>query len=153
MPHGLRRLIFALCFIAGLVSPYLLTAIENFAWATHEVQRVASPDLGVDAVSVTFRTGVLTPRLTYEVFIVEHGAPYQNSDLVFSARKIENAELVWTARQCLQIGYSRARIEHFTNYWKLSPARDRPVEIRLAPTSTTFSYLNSSGSIGDATEP
>jgi len=154
MPHGMRRLLFALCFLAGLLSPYVPTrAVYLAPVATREVQRAVSPDKRLDALSVTTRSGILTLRLWYEVYIVEHGAPFAHAVPVFSALKIENADLVWTAPRLLKISYTRARIEHFTNYRKLSPRGNESVEIRLAPSSAAFSFLNSSGGIDDATEP
>lgn len=154
MPHGMRRLLFALCFLAGLLSPYVPTRAVNLApVATREVQRVVSPDKRLDAVSVIIRSGILTPRLWYEVYIVEHGAPFGQADPVFSALKIESAQLAWPAPRQLKISYARARIEHFTNYWKQSPRLEESVEIRLVPSSAAFSFLNSSGGIDPATEP
>lgn len=154
MSHGVRRILFALCFLAGLLSPYVVTQLVYLTpTVRHEVQRLASPDKRFDAVSVTIRSGIFTPRLWYEVYVVEHGAPNGRAIPVFSALKTENAELSWPAPRLLQIRYARARIEHFTNYLKMSPRGKESVEIRLAPSSTAFSFLNSSGSIDDATEP
>jgi hypothetical protein len=153
MSHGIRRLLFTLCFLAGLLTPYLWTRVWYFALARHEVQRVASPDKRLDAVSITIRRGIFTPRLWYEVYIVEHGASFGQADPVFSALKIESAQLAWTAPRQLKISYARARIEHFTNYWKQSPRPEESVEIRLVSSAAAFSYLNSSGGINPVTEP
>ncbi len=153
MPHGFRRLLFALCFLAGLMSPYVaLRTVHLSPVVSREVRRVVSPDKRLDALSVTTRSGILTPRLWYEVYIVEHGAPFAHAVPVFSALKIENAELAWAEPRLLKISYARARIEHFTSYRKLSPHGNELVEIRLAPSSAEFSFLNSSGAIDDATE-
>lgn len=113
-----------------------------------EVERVPSPDGTVDAVMEGSGCGPLCGD-TYLVTVVPKGkkAPADAERYYFSADDMVDAHLRWKQPHLLEIAYKRARINNFQNVvypfarfgdqesWKYE------VEIRLAPSSEGFSYL------------
>ena len=144
LSRGIRRLIFIACFAAGFLVPYVSIGLPSAASSAREVQRVAAPDGRADAVAVVTQTGLFKSRAWYEVYVVKPGAPFARVPPVFSGLETENPSLVWAAPRLLEVRYDRARIENFRN--SFSPAEDATVEIRLTPSSLSFSYLDSNGS-------
>jgi len=147
MTRAKRRLLFAVCFVAGLLTPFLPSSTWQVWPMRHEVQRIPSADKSVDAVSATIESGIFPRRLWYEVYLVKHGASFRGAKPVFSALKIENAELAWTTPRLLEINYARAHITKFKSYGGGSTEHPGAIEIGLIPSSATFSYLNSSGNL------
>jgi len=151
MPRRVRRLLFTICFIAGLLAPPVVIELFNFPISRRQIQRVTSPDGHLDAVAMAVRSGILTPQLWYKVYLVHHGATLRGAAPVFSAIRVESAQLGWPMRRLLEISYARAGIEHFQNYWLPPDEKNTLVGVRLAPTSSSFSYLNATGSIDGET--
>lgn len=140
----MRRAVFALVFAAGMCSPLASEIIPG--WASQpihrEVIRSVSPAARRDAVLLETRSGILTKRYSYEVYIVGHGMRTAGERPVLSATSAENIAVRWRDANFLEITYRKARIEQFTNYWPYPLDRNpRAVEIRLAPLSGGFSYL------------
>jgi hypothetical protein len=142
-------------FIAGIVAtafgPSLVnTALSKIILPEHrwEVARVASPDGTVDAVMVGSGCGPLCAD-TYLVTVVPKGSkvPTDVERYAFSGDDMVDAQLHWKQPNLLEIAYKKARINDFRNVsypfakfgdqesWKYK------VELRLAPSSEGFSYL------------
>jgi hypothetical protein len=115
-----------------------------------EAERVASPDGTVDAVMVGSGCGPLCSD-TYQVTVVPKGAsaPTEVEQYAFSADDMVDAQLHWKQPHLLEIVYKKARINDFRNIsYPFAKFGDRAsweykVEIRLAPSSEGFSYLQS----------
>ncbi|MHB8381661.1 MAG: hypothetical protein ACYDC3_04900 [Candidatus Binataceae bacterium] len=107
-----------------------------------ELARVASPTSLEDAVLLETRAGLIAASSSYEVYVVRHGQPIQRSAPVMTATKATAVTLGWQRTDLLLIGYRRARIEQFTNYWPHRRSGNAvPVEIQLAPVSPGYSFL------------
>ena len=143
IPRGVRRLLFVACFVVGFLVPHVLTSLPA-SRSISKIQRVPTPDGEADAVAVVAQAGLLNSHTSYEVFVVKHGASFSRVAPVFSGLEVEHPALVWAGPRLLEVHYDRARIEAFRNSWRLPD--EKPVEIRLAPLSLGFSYLNESGS-------
>ena len=144
LPRGVRRLLFAGCFVAGFLVPHLSIDLPAASRSASKIQRVPTPDGQTDAVVVVTQAGLFKSHTWYEVYIVKHGASFSPATPVFSAIEMEHPALVWAGSRLLEVHYDRARIEAFRNSCRLPD--DSPVEIRLAPLSLGFSFLNESGS-------
>jgi hypothetical protein len=145
-----------LSFLAGvavaLVAPRLILAAANvILFPDHhtEIMRVTSPDGTVDAVAERIDCGALCSS-NFAVSIVPKGGAALSDPVqqVFIADDMVNAKIVWKESHLLEIAYDRAFIHSFRN---VSNPLGRPgnveswqyeVEIRLAPSSTRFSYLS-----------
>jgi hypothetical protein len=142
-------------FIAGVVvtafGPSLVnSALSKIILPEHrwEVARVASPDGTVDAVIVGSGCGPLCSD-TYQVTVVPKGAkaPTSVEQYAFSADDMVDAELRWKQPHLLEIEYKKARINDFRNVaYPFAKFGDQEswkyrVELRLAPSSAGFSYL------------
>jgi hypothetical protein len=115
----------------------------------NEVARITSPDNVVDAVMIEIGCGAPCSS-TDLVYIVPKGQVPRNEDerSVFSADDFSGEKLSWTGPHLLEIAYTKAFINRFANVsypfavfgneesWRYK------VEIRLAPASTGYSYLN-----------
>jgi len=109
-----------------------------------EIARVTSPDGTVDAVMIVLGCGP-TCSDTYLAIVIPKGAkaPVDIQQFNFSA----DTQMQWKQPHLLEVAYNRPFINQFRNisysFAKFgSPETwDYKVEIRLAPTSTGFSYL------------
>jgi hypothetical protein len=112
-----------------------------------ETSRKTSPDGMVDAVMISRDCGA--PCSTnYSVYIVPkgHQVGQKTDHSNFSADDVTGAKLVWKQPRLLEVGYDKAFIVGFQNVAYLLEATNSQgglhrVEIRLAPTSQSFSYL------------
>lgn len=149
-----RYLLASVWFIAGvvctLVVPKVFLLVLNrviFPEERTEVSRVTSPDGAVDAVAIRSDCGA--PCSTnYSVFLVPKGTRIRGSSAqpAFSADDVSGEHLVWSQPHLLEIGYTRAFIINFQNvaYPFTDHMGNRTLqrfEIRLAPASSSFSYL------------
>ena len=113
-----------------------------------EVARVLSPDQTVDAVIVGSGCGALCSD-TYFVTVVprRRKPPMDIERFAFSADDMADAQLHWQQPHLLEIRYSKALITNFRNVvypfaiFGDQGSWDYQVELRLAPSSTGFSYL------------
>jgi len=142
-------------FIAGMavaiVVPRLVEAGAKrliFPDQYTEIARITSPDGAVDAVMEEADCGAPCSSV-YSVSIVHRGdlALRDPVEQVFIADDVVNARIRWQEPFLLSISYDKALIHSFHNVgypfakagnvdsWKYM------VEIRLAPSSTRFSYL------------
>ena len=147
-------------FLAGVgtavFGPVLFDAVGRSIFTTErrEVARVTSPDGLVDAVSVESDCGPLC-SFEYHVSLVPKGVAAQGkaADEVFYAEYPVNPRVQWKERYLLEVGYDRARIEFFHNiahpfaHQGEKASFDYMVEIRLAPSSQSFSYLDRNGAV------
>jgi hypothetical protein len=114
-------------------------------WVYKETQRVNSPDGQVEAVIIEGDAGATTSKETMIVIVASGGKidtkKLTQSDTVFRASHLKNFKVDWKQAKLLEVQYDEARIDQFRNLWEISEGRDisYPVEIRLAPTSPTFS--------------
>ena len=142
---------------AAICAPTIFDAAVGrfiFPHQRKEIARVTSPDGTVDAVSVESNCGVPC-SLEYHLSIVPKGAPAPGKaeDEVLYAENAVNPRVKWKDRRLLEFGYDKARIEYFRNiaypflHSEDKAAADYMVEIRLAPSSPTFSYLDRNGAI------
>lgn len=152
LSRGVRRLAFIACFIAGLLVAPLAIQLSNLPISRHQIQLVTSPDGHTDAVAMAVRTGIFTPLPGCKVYLVSHGATLRGAVPVFAATRVENVRLAWAMPRLLEISYARAEIRYFQNYWLPPGGGDKLAGIRLAPTSSTFSFLNAPGSIDAETD-
>jgi hypothetical protein len=151
---GSRFLFPAVWFLAGVlctvVAPKLFLLVLNrviFPEERTEVSRVTSPDGTVDAVAIRSDCGA--PCSTnYSVFLVPRGTRIRGSSTqpAFSADDVSGEHLAWSQPHLLEIGYNRAFIINFQNvaYPFTDHMGNRTLqrfEIRLAPASSSFSYL------------
>lgn len=142
-------------FIAGIavtaLGPTLINnVLSRMILPEHrwEVARVASPDGTVDAVMMGSGCGPLCAD-TYLVTVVPKGAkaPTDNERYAFSADDMVDAQLHWKQPHLLEIAYKKARINDFRNVsYPFAKFGDQAsweyeVELRLAPSSPGFSYL------------
>jgi hypothetical protein len=149
-----RFLLASVWFIAGvvctLVVPKVFLFLLNrviFPEQRTEVSRVTSPDGTADAVAI--RTDCGAPCSTnYSVFLVPRGTRIRGSSAqpAFSADDVSGEHLAWSQPHLLEIGYTRAFIINFQNVAypftdNLGNRTPQPFEIRLAPASSSFSYL------------
>ena len=149
------RLIALGCFIlgilSGIVAARLILLAANraiFPAQRIEISRVTSPDAVVDAVMIENNCGAPC-SINHSVFIVPKGQNVRqdSSQAVFSADDISGDKLVWKQSHLLEVAYGRAFVFQFRNvaYPLNTPTNDHTpvyrVEIRLAPTSPSFSYL------------
>jgi len=142
------RAAFVAAFIMGLLAPTVAPMLafgvaKRIRPPIHrELARVVSPSSFQDAVLIESSGGLIAPGSSYEVYVVGHGEPIHRSAPVMTATKATAMVLGWRRTDLLVIGYRRARIEQFTNYWPHRRNRNAgPVEIQLAPVSPGFSYL------------
>ncbi len=152
-----RRYIFylAISFLGGIVCTVLVPRLISraadhvFPFAMQEIAREPSPDGVVDAVLIRDNCGAPC-SYGYSVFIVPRGkpAPRNFEQDIFSADDMLDEKLVWKQPYLLDITYKRALIYKFRNVaYPLGEfgAKEHDwhyrVEIRLAPSSSGFSYL------------
>jgi hypothetical protein len=114
-----------------------------------EISRVTSPDGVVDAVMIEKNCGAPC-SIDHAVFVVPKGqkVPQDSDQAVFSADDISSDKLVWKQSHLLEVSYGRAFVLNFRNVaYPFYPTKNDHapayrVEIRLAPTSSAFSYLS-----------
>lgn len=113
-----------------------------------EIARITSPDNVVDAVVIEIGCGAPCSS-TALVYVVPKGKVPSNDPgrAIFSADDLVGEKFSWTAPHLLEIAYTKALINRFTNVsypfavfgkedtWKYV------VEARLAPSSTGYSYI------------
>lgn len=145
-------------FIAGVVitlgASWLLHASVRHSSSRNlqEIARTTSPDGAVDAVLLIDACGAMCAD-NYLVVVVPKGnhAPVEAEDYLFSADDVADAKIHWQQSHLLEISYRRALIYQFRNvsYPFAEPGNTRSwkyqVEVRLAPESPDFSYLQSEG--------
>lgn len=156
---GRRYILYlAVSFLIGILCAVLVPRLIShaadhvFPLALKEIARAPSPDGVVDAVLIRDNCGAPC-SYGYSVFIVPKGEPAP-SDFerdIFSADDMLDEKLVWKQPHLLNISYSKALIYKFRNLaYPLAEfgAKEKnwsyKVEIQLAPSSTGFSYLQSS---------
>jgi hypothetical protein len=136
--------------------PCLLTACGRTSPSTWlEEARVTSPDGQFDAVITEETTGpVLGGGVYWHVFIIPRGgaAPKDDKNSLLSASVLRGEKLVWKQNHLLEVHYDLAEIEEFQNVWGsyvLQGRGWRPgdymAELRLAPSSSDFSFLTPDG--------
>lgn len=143
-----RKLIVKItCVLVFIACAWCLAGCFNLAgdWVFKEVGRIKSPDGQVEALIVTGEAGATTSLETL-VLIVEPGGQVKtqkllNSKAMFRASHLKNFKVVWKEPKLLEIQYDEARIDQFKNLWESWKGRDMSyaVEVRLNPTSSTFS--------------
>lgn len=111
----------------------LMINLQGCSADTSEKQRISSPDGSFQALIIEKRTGATVSTPT-EVYVVLPGKSAGKS-AVFVADKVEGATVRWIAPRVLEIGYARARIFSFTNFWDADGKP--PIEIRLNPQQAT----------------
>ena len=146
---------FALGIIVAVIGPRFFDATLRhllFPKTSQEIARVTSPDNAVDAVMLVTDCGAPCSS-SYTVYVIPKGgkAPNEPAQLVFSADDMADEKLIWVEPRLLEIVYRKALIQRFSNVAKPSgrPGQadswDYAVEIRLAPTTAGFSYLEDNG--------
>lgn len=146
-----------LCFVAGIACTLVIPRLADIVLGRlgfqdhyREVGRVTSPDGAVDAVMEEADCGAPCSA-GFFVSIVPRNAPaLRNPDkqqLVFAGDDLSNARVRWSEPHLVEIGYDKGLINSFHNVvypfgrqgniesWRYA------VEIRLAPSSSGFSYL------------
>lgn len=140
----LRRLALLTVFLAGMLAPVLLQSLLSVRVisSSREVARVASQNGREDAVLMEVESGLTRKQQSWEVHVVPHGMPIGKSPSIFSARQVTDGSVAWVEASLLEIRYRRARIDYFTNSCS-SPNHEKypAIEVRLAPLSAEFSYL------------
>ena len=154
-PSKRTILLTALSFTAGIVvtifGPWLVrSALSRVILPEHrwEVTRATSPDGAVDAVMVGSGCGPMCAD-TYLVTVVPKGdqTPADVQRYVFSADDMVDAQIHWKEAHLLEITYKKAFINDFRNVsYPFAKFGDQAsweykVELRLAPSSQGFSYL------------
>jgi hypothetical protein len=150
-----KALLIVVSFLAGagtaVLAPLFSRAIADrylFPERRTEVARVLSPDGVVEAVAQRIDCGAPCSS-GYAVSIVPKGTlPSRDpGKQVFLASDIANAQIRWKEPHLLDIGYDKALIQSFRNVtypmgesgnvqsWRYA------VEVRLLPTSPSFSFL------------
>jgi hypothetical protein len=141
-------------FVAGIVvtlgTTWLLHASTRhfLGQNLHEIARATSPDGAVDAVLLINGCGAMCAD-NYLVTVVPKGtnAPADIENYLFSADDMADGQIRWRQSHLLEISYNKALIYQFRN---LSHPFAKPgnieswkyrVEVRLAPASPDFSYL------------
>jgi hypothetical protein len=116
-----------------------------FEWKFKEVNRIKSPGGEAEAVILEGDAGATTPNTTV-ILTVRSGQKidpnnFPKWDEVFRASHLKNLHVVWKEPTFLEIQYDEARIDQFSNLRHITDGGKEtyPVEIRLAPTGTTFS--------------
>lgn len=114
------------------------------SWVFKEAKRIKSPDGQAEAIILTGEAGATTSTETFILIAGVGGRVVDKNvfkDAVFQADHLKNFNAVWKEPGLLEIQYEEARIDHFRNQWIIVEGRDKsyPVEIRLRPTSLTFS--------------
>ena len=144
---------FAICALSGCN-----TAGTYKVSKSDEEARVGSPDGKLDAVLIREDGGGAPGGRDWSVYIVSTGSPVirPNAHDVFTAGKLRNEKITREQEYLLGIHYDIAAIDSFRNLWvssELQPnsgLRDNYfVEIRLMPTSDTFSLLTPDGYFKD----
>jgi len=153
-----------LSFFVGVAVAVFLTwlvhgGIDRVFFPVHrqEVARVTSPDGAVDAVMENMDCGAPCPS-EYSVSVVAKGGsvPTDRTQYVFLAADAVSLQIRWKQPHLLEIAYDRAFIDSFRNVtYPLGTAGNEEswrygVEIRLAPSSTGFSYLENGDKSGDS---
>ena len=113
-----------------------------------EIARITSPDNVVDAVVIEIGCGAPCSS-TDLVFIVPKGkVPSDEPErAIFSADDLVGEKFSWTAPHLLEIAYTKALINRFTNVsyplavFGKEDTWNYVVEARLAPSSTGYSYI------------
>jgi hypothetical protein len=157
-----------LSFIVGLAvgvgGPRLIRReADRLIFPEHrsEIARVTSPDGTVDAVMELTECGAPCSS-GYAVTIVPKGNAALRDPVqqVFIADDMVNAQIRWQEAHLLVISYDKAFIDDFRNVaYPFGRAGDveswrYEVEIRLAPSSSGFSYLaNENGNLAPASRP
>jgi len=140
----LRRLALLSVFLVGMLAPVLLQTLLSLKVisSSREVARVASQNGREDAVLMEVESGVTRRQRSWEVHVVQHGMPIGKSRSIFSARQVTDSSIAWVQASLLEIRYRRARIDYFTNSCSSPNDEKYPaIEVRLAPLSAGFSYL------------
>jgi hypothetical protein len=132
-------------FVMGIACAVLVPVIAaNIAdrvlpLGKEEIARTTSPDGKVDAVMIRDNCGAPC-SFGYSVFIVPRGqgAATDLKQNVFTADDMVGERLVWKQQHLVAVGYDRARIYNFRNFFY--PFRGEKnwsyqVEIQLAPSS------------------
>ena len=141
-------------FVAGIVitlgATWLLHAsVRHFrSQRLQEIARATSPDGAVDAVLLVNGCGAMCAD-NYLVTVVPKGtnAPAEIEDYLFSADDMAGEQIRWRQSHLLEISYKKALIYQFRNlshpFAKPGNMESRKykVEVRLAPASPDFSYL------------
>ena len=115
----------------------------------HEIARTTSPDGNVDAVMEGIECGAPCSSGYFVSVVPKGSAPLKKPEQqVFVADNMVNAQIRWDEPHLLDISYDKAFINNFRNVaYPFGRAGDvgswnYAVEIRLAPSSPTFSYLS-----------
>ena len=140
----LRRLALLTVFLVGMLAPVLLQTFPSLrvVSSSREIARVASQDGREDAVLVEVESGLIRRQQSWAVHVVPHGMPIGKGPSIFSARQVTDGSIAWVEASLLQIRYRRARIDYFTNSCSSPNDEKYPaIEVRLAPLSAGFSYL------------
>jgi|GEM_PF-2383828 len=140
----LRRLALLTVFLMGMLAPALLQTLLSLSVvsSSHEVARAASQNGREDAVLLEVESGLTRKQQSWEVHVVPHGMPIGKSPSIFSARQVSDGSIAWVEASLLEIRYRRARIDYFTNSYSSPNDEEYPaIEVRLAPLSPGFSYL------------
>jgi hypothetical protein len=142
MSPTIRRLSFAILFIAGLTSPFFAqSATRSLLPPTaQEVARIASPDRQHEAVIVRTVPKFPYQRPSTEVYVVARGGKITpTDDPVLLASKADGVQSAWKNNHLLEIRYTKARVDGFTAIWPTKS--DTPtVEIRLTAPASGLSF-------------
>ena len=114
-------------FVQAFIMGVLLSSCGN---ADTEVLRVDSPDRSLTAIVVHGETGATVSTPT-KVQLAKAGE--KSGDVILVADNVEDLKIRWLSSNQLEVGYRKARIFQFTNFWQrsLGPL----VDIQLKPGS------------------
>lgn len=132
----LRRTVLIVALGAATTLGYLLLIpiVAAVRSTTRELARVTSPDGDVDAVLDEIRPGFVTEPYFYRVYIVRAGShEFKDEDEVVEATGLGAAKMAWVVPRLLEIPYSNACINKFSNNWSHMSDDRYVVEIRLIP--------------------
>jgi hypothetical protein len=143
--------------IIGLVAlcACFVTGCGGSEKARPEEARVTSPDGSFDAVMTRESIGGVLGGVYWDIFIVPKGTPVperDNKNTILEAAVLTGDKLVWKQNHLLEVHYDMAHIEQFRNLWGSNEVRggswrkgDYLVEVRLAPSSSDFSFITRDG--------
>jgi hypothetical protein len=153
---GPPSVILMLCAVLALC--FLATCKQGTAGGGDRVEevRLTSPDGRFDAVITRETVGGSLGGVYWNAFVVPKGdaLPKDDQNSLLYAEVLKGEKLVWKQNHLLEIHYDIAHIEQFRNLWGSNELRGRGqgwrrgdylVEVRLVPTSSDFSFLNSDG--------
>jgi hypothetical protein len=103
-------------FLVILLVSIFVSGCDSKVCENNIIDRQTSPDGKVDALIVERSCGA-TVGFSYAVHIVSKGVSTLETH-IFLADHVEDLSISWLAEQHLIIGYKKARIFEYTNFWQ-----------------------------------